>query len=160
MHHNADTTIIGTNLAHLSPVQTKDSPCNETVLERRRGGVNGSLQAVARSRKALQGVARDWTCQIARSSFRTRRFNYSSSANHSTEQLVRHGLTPSRYRTVHSSIKRSEDGRLLVRGEGGEINSVAGGSTCPIRHWQQGVQQQGQQEESVLWNCGGNWCIR
>ena len=48
-------------------LQRLATACNETVLERRRGGVNGSLQAVARRRKALQGVARDWTCQIARS---------------------------------------------------------------------------------------------
>ena len=43
----------------LSPVQTKDSPCNGLQRdERRRGGVNGSLQAVASRCKELQGVAR------------------------------------------------------------------------------------------------------
>ena len=34
----------------------------------------------------LQGVARDWTCQIARSSFRTQRCIYFSSANQDTAQ--------------------------------------------------------------------------
>ena len=56
------TCLSGFNLvktkAQFRPKIHLATACNETVLERRRGGVNGSLQAVASRCKPLQGVAR------------------------------------------------------------------------------------------------------
>ena len=59
MSYNIFIRVIkSTSKAQFRPKIHLATACNETVLERRRGGVNGSLQAVARSCKASQGVAR------------------------------------------------------------------------------------------------------